>query len=67
MPIRMIYQPTSIEKGIEIDVYNFHQLDENLECFVTGWVVKDGYWLTVPLHTIHPKTAETKKKLNETQ
>lgn len=61
MPIRMIYEPNSLEKGVEVDVYHFHQLDDTLDCFVTAWVVDKGYWLTVPLHTVRPVT-KTKKK-----
>ena len=54
MPIRMIYEPTSTEKGVEVDVYHFHQLDESLECFVTAWVIEKEYWITVPLYTLRP-------------
>lgn len=66
MPIRMLYQPNSIETGVEIDVYHFHQLEETLDCFVTGWVVNEGYWITTPIHTLKPiDTLKKKLPLNE--
>lgn len=66
MPIRMLYEPNSHE-SVEIDVYHFHQLDDNLECFVTAWVVDKEYWLTVPLSAVKPIKKSKKKKelLNE--
>ena len=43
MPIRMIYEPTSTEKGIEVDVYHFHQLDETLEDAMRITVIAAGF------------------------
>lgn len=65
MPIRMIYEPTATEKGIEVDVYHFHQLDESLECYVTAWVIENEYWLTVPIHTLRPLKLNLRKELLE--
>ena len=65
MPIRMIYEPTTTQPGVEIDVYHFHQLDESLDCFVTAWVVNQGYWLTVPIDTIRPCSLSPRKELIE--
>lgn len=61
MPIRMIYEPDLVSKGVEIDVYHFHQENDTLKCFVTAWVIDEGYWLTVPLDTVRPIT-KTKKR-----
>ena len=65
MPIRMIYEPTSTEKGIEVDVYHFHQLDESLDCFVTAWVIEKEYWITVPINTLRPPKLTFRKELFE--
>ena len=63
MPIRMIYEPTSTEKGVEVDVYHFHQLDESLDCFVTAWVIEKEHWITVPIYTLRPSKLTPRKEL----
>ena len=65
MPIRMIYEPNSHERGVEVDVYHWHQLDDTLDCFVTAWVVEKEYWITVPIHTIRPVKPVYRKELLE--
>ena len=65
MPIRMTYEPTSTEKGVEVDVYHFHQLDESLECYVTAWVIEKEYWITVPINTLRPPKLTFRKELFE--
>lgn len=64
MPIKMIYEPSSTQEGIEVDVYHFHQLDDTLDCFVTAWVPEKEYWLTVPLHTLRPVSKRKKEVLH---
>lgn len=65
MPIRLIYKPTSTEKGVEVDAYYFHQLDESHECYVTAWVIEKEYWITVPIHTLRPPKLNLRKELLE--
>ena len=65
MPIRMYYQPSEHSEPRKIDVYHFHNINETLECFATGWLLDVDTWVTVPVYMLKPIKKKTKKILNE--
>ena len=53
-PIRMICNMSIANTKEPIDVYNFNVFD-TMEVVVTGWLVNQKYWVTVPIDCITPE------------
>lgn len=58
IPIKMMYKPSSLDKGEEVLVYDFihleHAQSDTPDSFMLVWVPRTSSWLTAPVWMFHP-------------